>query len=416
MLGFRQIKIVCLITATALLCPQLLADDASLVSKQAQLKQRKQSLELQYQKLQQTLAEEDSFSPNLAEDYLSYGLLLKEDDQLEQAIEVLEHAAHIKKVNNGIYSSQQLPALKAQFQIHRTLGNEKAIEETIKHILFVERKNPKGDEDISYDLLVDLGHDYLNSYYQLSGRSQRKMEALLSAKYYLSTALSKYHKKKGIKTSDLPYGELAMISYLQAVLGPPPEGESFYDQRDVTLHTLAARQKMRIESYHSDLYRDGVTWLQHYSLKAKKQNESAQEVRANLAIADFNLLSGKGDPFQYYRQAWEKAQFLEQTEAEAINFEKPVALPKFNYLKPIQSTKYNPRYSQYTVPVKLTISPKGKVIGVEQTVFEGELAEQFSKAKSVVRKVRFRPKIVDGQAVAAEGVDYKVTVNKRNKN
>jgi len=86
--------------------------------------QLSRDIEQQFKALRATLETEDAFSEKLGENYLGYGMLLRESGQYDEAIEAFVNALHISKVNNGIYSLEQRPALKALFDTHYALQNK----------------------------------------------------------------------------------------------------------------------------------------------------------------------------------------------------------------------------------------------------------------------------------------------------
>ena len=98
-----------------------LIDEASILEPETSAQvsaQLRKDLESQFQQIQSLIKSEDAYSERLGEEYLNYGLLLKQVGRLEEARENFVDSLHISKVNDGVYSIEQRPALRALFDTH----------------------------------------------------------------------------------------------------------------------------------------------------------------------------------------------------------------------------------------------------------------------------------------------------------
>jgi tetratricopeptide (TPR) repeat protein len=374
-------------------------------------RQLTQDLEQQLQQLHQSLQTEDAFSSNLGENYLGYGKLLRKAGRVDEAIKALTSAFHIAKVNNGIYSIEQRPALHELFDIHYELANTEDFEDYLERILWVENKNPEFSDNLSYELLLKVGNRYIDQFLRKPVAIQTSVETLLRAKNHLVTAVRKYGKRP-LAEMLMPYGELALISFLQAKIQPNVDRTaSLEDPRLRRVKTFAGSE-MHLASYFEDPFPKGEAYLQIYLRKAQKEGSTEHVVRALASLGDLNQLFGRySNAGRYYELAWLAAQELAPNQQSVLIFEQPTLLPDFNYAYPRQ----NIPSSHETISVSLTlrIGSDGRVKDVQRTDPDDGLENYFLRARRAVKRLVFRPQFADAKAVPTEQYAYTTKVRLR---
>jgi tetratricopeptide (TPR) repeat protein len=374
-------------------------------------RQLTQDLEQQLQQLQQSLQTEDAFSSKLGENYLGYGKLLRKAGRVDEAIKALTSAFHIAKVNNGIYSIEQRPALHELFDIHYELANTEDFEDYLERILWVENKNPEFSDKLSYELLLKVGNRYIDQFLRKPVAIQTSVETLLRAKNHLVTAVRK-HGKRPLTEMLMPYGELALISFLQAKIQPNVDRTaSLEDSRLKRVKTFAGREA-HLASYFEDPFPKGEAYLQIYLRKAQKEGSTEHVVRALASLGDLNQLFGRhSNARRYYELAWLAAQELAPNQQFVLIFEQPTLLPDFNYAYPRQ----NIPSSHETVSVSLTlrIGSDGRVKDVQRTDPDDGLEKYFPRARRAVKRLVFRPQFADSKAVLTEQYAHTTKVRLR---
>jgi len=84
-----------------------------------------QELEVVQQNLRQTVASLESrgdfWDPRIAESMTSLGMLLQREGRHEEAIDALDRAAQVSRINHGLYSLEQAPLLALQVDSHLAL-------------------------------------------------------------------------------------------------------------------------------------------------------------------------------------------------------------------------------------------------------------------------------------------------------
>ena len=363
-------------------------------------RQLTQDLEQQLQQLQQSLQTEDAFSSKLGESYLGYGKMLRKAGRVDESINALTNAFHIAKVNNGIYSIEQRPALHELFDIHYELANTEDFEDYLERILWVENKNPEFSDNLSYQLLLKVGNRYIDQFLRKPVAIKTSVETLLRAKNHLATAVREYGKRP-LAEMLMPYGELALISFLQAKIQPNVDRTASLEDPRLRRVKAFAGSESHLASYFEDPFPKGEAYLQIYLRKAQKEGSTEHVVRALAGLGDLNQLFGRySNAGRYYELAWLAAQELAPNQQSVLIFEQPTLLPDFNYAYPRQ----NIASSDETVSVSLIlrIGSDGRVKDVQRADSDDGLEKYFPRARRAVKRLVFRPQFADAKAMVAE--------------
>lgn len=391
----------------------LLNEQQQAAAEKLAIAQRRSDLSQQFAKLRKTLETEDSFSLRLAEDYFSYGMLLRDNGDYDEAVEAFVDALHIQKVNHGIYSPEQRPILKALFDTHYALGNVEDFEDYLERILWVEAKNPNLKDDFSFKMLLMVGNQYIDEFLKKPIAGQNSVQTLLRAKHHLNAAFTR-HKDKPLTVAVMPYGELALISFLESQLfAHVDKTSSLEDPRLRSSQNLSGRE-LALASYLSNSFPRGTGLLKSYLKKAQSEENLPHVVSALIALGDFNQLFRRHlDAAEYYQLAWQQAQNLAPDHELLESFEAPIALPAFQYA--LEREPVLPTRPTVLVPLKLGISPRGRVTEISAANDSEFSRTYFSKARRLAKRLTFRPRIVAGELLANDNFAYQQRVYAKKK-
>lgn len=106
----------------------------------------------------------NTWQAGIAESQLALGVALQSLDDHPAAITALEHAVHINRVNHGLFSLQQIPALLLQVQSHLAMQNWQAADERMQYAFYVHTQALADNEAELIPALVDYAHWQLSSY------------------------------------------------------------------------------------------------------------------------------------------------------------------------------------------------------------------------------------------------------------
>lgn len=373
------------------------------------------NLDDQFQKVQDARKQEDAFSTKLGENYFTYGLLLKDVGRLEEAREMFLDALHITKINEGIYSTEQRPILKALFDTHYFLGDKEAFEANFDRILWLERQDLTLRDDFSFDMALKIGNYYINEYLFNPIAGEASILLLDNARRYLNFALRRYGNAP-ISEKLMPYGELALVNYLRSNIqntldrGRP----SFFDagsQRGRSSRFVQQNAPIDVTAISLN---DGERSLKLYLAKARSDKANKQAVHALLGLGDINILFNRPNlARQYYRLAWLEAQGLDDDDPVRLSFNRPVQLPAFNYAldrQPIERKK-----PSLFIPMQFSVNElglPGDIVDIPQGDANHEF---FSKARRALRKTKFRPVIASSGTVNSGSIEDDIRIFLRNK-
>lgn len=93
---------------------------------------------------QRTLAEielsDGPYAPRLDQELLALGNLYQQSGDFSQALEVLERAIHINRVNNGLFNLGQMPIIEKAIENHLARGDLVAADTQQEYMFYLQRK------------------------------------------------------------------------------------------------------------------------------------------------------------------------------------------------------------------------------------------------------------------------------------
>ena len=367
-----------------------------------------------YAALTKALEEEDSFSPILGEHYLGYGNILLRAGQPVDARKALVSALHIQKVNNGIYDLQQRHILKSIFDTHYALDEPEKYEDILRRIIWLEDKNDGYVDDLTYDMILKVGNANIDLFLRKPSSSELALSYLSKAKRYLQYAVRRFG---GVPLSEkkMPFGELALVSLLQGVTIPTVERRandrfSGFDgarQRNRRLGADDYIQSAKLQTLEAQVGSDQE--LRQYFLKAKAEGNKQEMVHALLNLGDMaQLFQRSALAHRYYESAWRGAQDLAVDDPLRTQMDEPVELPAFNYAMTREHVER--RQPSKLIPMSFDVMPSGKSSTVLPMAETSEYIQYYKSARRALRKLTFRPAIVDGQVLRTSMTEYGVRV------
>ena len=387
--------------------------DVEQAKKNASLETRllMRDLDRQYKQLRKSLETEDAYSEKLGENYFSYGLLLRQASRYPEAVDAFIDALHISKINNGLYSLRQRAVLKALFDTYFQTNDVEEYEDYLERILWIERKNPEVIDDTSFQMLTMVGNQYLDQFLRHPIAGQSSVQTLLRAKNHFLAAVHR-HGNKPLTEILMPYGELALISFLESRMQPNVDKTSSMDDHRLRRSRYLDGRDTNLISYFEDSYPEGEAYLKDYLRKAIAEKKPRHAIYALISLGDLgSLFKENSDASNYYHLAQRMANETGHSDILANSFSEPVALPDFQYSvfrEPVLPTR-----TSVLVPLFLQVNELGQVDQVAKLPADSEYALYYSKARRAARRLIFRPKFIDGKAVAVNELSHDIRVYPR---
>jgi len=212
----------------------------------------------------------------------------------------------------------------------------------------------------------------------------------------------------------MPYGELALVHFYKSRIQVETVRPNYdYNARQQPFSSRGDLRKDRAFRYSAaNSFGRAERYLSEYLIKAKEEQRIEDVVHALTNLGDLNLLFERSESAsQYYELAWTEAQKLKLDNPLVQSFDKPQALPAFNYSRDRKEVK---SYRK-TVRVATTFSVNElgrvkKFAELDDTVANKDMVRS---ARRAAKRLQFRPVIENGRMIAISEFTYEVKVRAR---
>lgn len=352
-----------------------------------------------------------TYHPSLAESLTSMAQLLQLRGEHEAAITAYQRAQHIRRVNDGIYSVSQEPMLRGMIDSYAALGNLESVGDHFDQLLWLYGRDYGADDPRLLPLVSEISNWHLQAYSYNPNR--KAVRHLVRAHELVANTIERIsHRVGGGNLTVLPLlHNLVVTNYYLAdhqrryPVGSR-DGFSMRTSMGGMSEPLTQDELLAINSYQNGRRAQESI----IATLAESPNVTTLElVEALAGLGDWHLLFGRTNSAQQaYRQAWEIA---ESDPATNPLLPELFGAPQLLALQPTSSkgaTIVDPE-SEDAVRIftRLTIGTRGDVRSSEIVEIQPAESEELSStATRELRKLRFRPRLIDGTMSSSEGVEY----------
>ncbi|MDP2285771.1 MAG: hypothetical protein Q8L06_16660 [Pseudohongiella sp.] len=306
---------------------------------------------LDRQQLEKAVAElesrGDTWHPMIAESMISLARLMQADNNHSEALAMLERAVHISRVNHGLFSLQQAPAIKMQVASHLAMNEWQEADSLEQYHFYIHSRSLGIDNPELIPALLSYAEWHLDAF--ADRRGDLPATRLIDAYRLYSAALSlvdaqdepeKYPREHYLH-------RLAYLSWLMHRTAVQSRPETLYAKTRKVDDEWIERITDGDYRHHNNPFLQGEYVLnQVISMRARRVEESTpgssiqREMRklhaeAVLDMADWNLLFDRRQGAEaIYKQAWE----ILAAEDDALKtdvFDRMVLIPSFeNFMQP----------------------------------------------------------------------------------
>ncbi|WOJ92360.1 hypothetical protein R0135_11250 [Congregibacter variabilis] len=359
--------------------------------------------------------EEGPMSPGLATTLEYLGSAYLAENRVNQALRAFSRGIHLARVNDGLNTPAQLSMLEQLIATHIRRGDYAAADKQQAYLYRIKSNGQQhaGNDELREATLryadwmrgVYLGDIDYQRFPRLVGISDlydRAIEEVVAAQGDTSPELLDYLQGK------------VELSYLISVY--PGERETGFSASTGQMagFDVASEAQLRFWRLQEHNFRYGLQALEHKERVIAANPGSSADERANarLAIADWYQWHRRYAPaVRMYKETWNIRAAEEGAEAWlASTFNNPLELPL--------ETVFNPgavpvgTLNLAEVDIDFAVSRHGEAIDINVTTdATGEHAKStINRAYRYLRSVRFRPKLENGQVVAAANMrrTYKI--------
>ena len=348
-----------------------------------------------------------AYDPALSQHLLGLGISYQGEGKHAEAAEVLNRAAHITRVNEGLYSTADLPILELLIESYAALGEWEEVGNRYHQMFQIHHRNYGDNDPRLLPVLDKLSAWHMRAYLQDLG--EQPLNHLMTARNLndsSTTIMRSSYPANDPRIAD-KLRQRALVDYYLASYRPPeiPEiPETGFGTENDAVFT-------RQPNYLVNSFSDGRDALRS-AVEIRKQNPDSTSLQRSEAVAELGdwhqLFSRTQTALETYREAYAEGMLGGDDSASVIDrvFGKPRALPVL------------PR--DYELPVNPANPPDAYIL-LSFDVNENGQAEDFQVLESVpsaadksvaklrkqLRATRFRPRFADGEPAATPDLTYR---------
>lgn len=351
--------------------------------------------EQNYRRLIEELeSERGAYADELPEQLLSLGLALQRDGRHPAAVGVFKRGVHLARINNGLYSAQQLPLLQAQINSHIASGQYQEADERQHYMYRVQMRTL--DSGLSRADAFMQQADWQHNAYQLS-LDEEGFGRLMSMWDLYRLALNDMVSREGEDSPSLLVPLEGMLQAQYLISAHRIDGGNAMDSY------AGQVDKNRFSSYRAQSYRKGqaVVIAMHDIEAAQHGRDSLDAARSIVMLGDWMQWHGQADSAL---ETWHKAigelagsDGAEQSIAQL--FGEPVPLPDIDGMRPLPPSVPP---AEGTLQVAFGVTASGKVVEMERLDDNEIEKHKVNRLLRSLRRTVFRPRFEAGEPVATE--------------
>lgn len=359
------------------------------------------------QRIQQLQFAMGPYHPALAEAVLDAGDYLYGRGDIAGAIDHWRRGVHLTRVNEGLYSSLQLPALGRLRDTYVQLGDYGAADDIESYLLHLQRQTHAPGEPAYLEATLEW----------VDWRRRLWLRAPTPAQPRPLVELWRLLDRAGRESDEAPLAvaQLEALVYAQLDVLYVIAGTDFRPEfaADLTLGRAAAgfadSEDLDLElarSLHDGAYRRGRDRLALLAARLGEAGDLPGRARALRALGDWQLWHNRtAAGLASYRESW--TALSAHPELRQAWFATPVELPDGSALDHGMATVAE--YRGYNlVQARFTVMDTGRVVDVEIRALDPE--RESGALERVLEKSRFRPRLEAGEPVITEGLEREYRV------
>ena len=347
-------------------------------------------------------SEYGAYGTGLSEQILGLGHTLQNQGRHQEAVELLKRGVHLARINDGLYSPQQLPLLQAEITSHIALGQYAEADERQHYMYRVQVRSMEHGAVRAQALMQQAQWQY-NAYQLRLG--QAGFARLMSMWDLYRLALNDIIDREGENSPQLlpPLEGMLRAQYLIADYQPEDE---YADADD-----LGARQQLgRFNAHRAQSYDKGsAVILAMYGIEQTQAEQEGEDqglatARALAMLGDWRLWhEERKEAMQAYNEAIAELEKREDAQVEIEKlFGQPVALPNLDGVRPLPEVG-DPELGD--ILLEFGVTERGRVVDLQRVDDNEDVNRaRANRVMRQLRKTRFRPRFEAGEPVETEKV------------
>jgi hypothetical protein len=342
--------------------------------------------------------EQGPYAPSLAEPLMDMGRYLQEHGDSAQARLLYQRALHVLRINEGLYSENQMPLLRSMFAVHRSLGDWQALDGRYDYFFRLVATSDQLDAETGVEYFR-WQREALRR--QLDSSEYRRLLGLYEANEQLLAAADPALDSVGYWK--LVQSQMRNLYLVQATVSPRTVTETRGFSSAAAFRTEPLQEMDVYEQRLANVQRSAVsrgTALLSDFIDSVGLRDEQLRAQALLELADWHQWNDvRGGAGKDYRQVIDHLQATGQEHLLAEWFGSPVELPDNGVFS------RDPGEGGVPVSVRFTVSEAGRPRDIEATAADESDKGFAMRLYRGLLSIRFRPRFEDGVAVATTDIE-----------
>lgn len=207
------------------------------------------------------------YSRQLEQDLFGAAVAARELRDYEQALDYLERAQYVVRINNGLDTLEQIPVMKAMVGNYQSLGQLRQADDVQQAILNLVREAYGQDSPQTIPAMLDYGDWHMDAFLD---RSNILINVdRMNAVQFINDPMNFIHNPKPLRETPLYNLYLSQQSFLHAI-------ELLLQQQDYNNPLLMDLEKMLLKSYLLSIHRENILYEPDFYLTRKKSKTGSR--------------------------------------------------------------------------------------------------------------------------------------------
>jgi tetratricopeptide (TPR) repeat protein len=346
---------------------------------------------------------EGVYGPNLTEKLSSLGSALQYIGQHEKAITIFKRGIHINRINDGLYTTTQVPLLERQIASHMAMGQWQEVNNRYRYLHWLYTQNYGKDDPRILPALNQMSKWHLQAYAMQFGKDRDSIAShLISAHTMIEKSISLLERSPD--NNERLIEELNGLTLTNYLFATYQRSSVEKMNMNMPMDPESRHSAMMIDQYINRSFRAGKDAINRVIDIYSNMNDAPpwSVPKAKVKMADWLFMFNKRNAaFALYQEAYNDLtnEASAQQELKKI-FDKPVALPNLdlmdtNNYNDVDQAQYDA--DNHYVLASFDVTAQGKAANIE--IIESKPEDNISarsQVKKSLRIAKFRPRFVAG--------------------
>ncbi len=358
-------------------------------------------------------SEQGAFSSALSEQLLSLAANYQARGKHSEAVEAFKRALHVQRINEGLYSMAQVPAMEQMIESQIAIGEWDEAAKRHSHMYWLHQRNFGKDDPRMLPMLEKMSSWHLNAF---SLSPVNIANHLMSAHHLFAMSIDIIDKHYGKQDMQMikPLKGLAVSNYYLATLQAEQSRRAAMVTASSSNNAAQAERKARLDHYILNSYYNGKQAISKMIdiYESTEHADSSDLIAAHVQLGDWYMMFDRSNAaMDQYRLAFTKIDSTQSQESLSDDmFGKPRALPDMPLL---ETQTHNTNEPHDFVLVKFDVTSRGEARNVD--ILEARPENHVGNRAMVRRSLKtakFRPRMVAGRAVETKGIVHRYILPK----